>query len=94
MAAFSTRTGSNVRTVGMTYYVPELAEWLNGQAGQDFAQLSEELSVRFNDLLSNVYQASGARIADVFSAFQSADFTDQVTLREHRRGATQRGNHL
>ena len=36
--------------------------------------------VTFNGLLTSVYQQLGARIADVFSAFQSADFTDQVTL--------------
>ena len=48
--------------------------------GQAFAEASEELAVTFNGLLSNVYQEFGARIADVFSAFQSADFTDQVTL--------------
>ena len=69
--------GSKVRIIGMTYYVPELAEWLTGQA---FATASEELAVTLNGLLSNVYQQFGARIADVFSAFQSADFTDQVTL--------------
>ena len=72
--------GSNVRIIGMTYYVPELAEWLSGPAGQASAEASEELAVTFNGLLSNVYQEFGARIADVFSAFQSADFTDQVTL--------------
>lgn len=73
--------GSNVRIIGMTYYVPELAEWLSGPPdGPASAAASEELAVTFNGLLSNVYQESGARIADVFSAFQSADFTDQVTL--------------
>jgi lysophospholipase L1-like esterase len=72
--------GSNVRIIGMTYYVPELAEWLSGPAGQAFAEASEELAVTFNGLLSSVYQDFGTRIADVFSAFQSADFTDQVTL--------------
>ena len=70
----------NVRIIGMTYYVPELAAWLTGPAGQEFATASEQLVVTFNGLLSNVYQQFGARIADVFSAFQSADFTDQVTL--------------
>ena len=72
--------GSNVRIIGMTYYVPELAAWLTGPAGQESATASEQLAVTFNGLLSNVYQQFGARIADVFSAFQSADFTGQVTL--------------
>jgi lysophospholipase L1-like esterase len=72
--------GGNVRIIGMTYYVPELAAWPTGPAGQEFATASEQLVVTFNGLLSNVYQQFGARIADGFSAFQSADFTDQVTL--------------
>jgi lysophospholipase L1-like esterase len=72
--------GGNVRIIGMTYYVPELAAWLTGRPGQEFATASEQLVVTFNGLLSNVYQQFGARIADVFSAFQSADFTDWVTL--------------
>jgi lysophospholipase L1-like esterase len=72
--------GGNVRIVGMTYYVPELAAWLTGPAGQEFATASEQLVVTFNGVLTSVYQQFGARIADVFSAFQSADFTDQVTL--------------
>jgi lysophospholipase L1-like esterase len=72
--------GGNVRIIGMTYYVPELAEWLAGPAGQQYAELTEQLGVTFNGLLSNVYQQFGARIADVFRAFQSADFTDQVRL--------------
>jgi lysophospholipase L1-like esterase len=72
--------GGSVRIIGMTYYVPELAEWLTGPAGQEYAELTEQLAVTLNGLLSNVYQQFGARIADVFKAFQSADFTDQVTL--------------
>jgi lysophospholipase L1-like esterase len=72
--------GSNVRIIGMTYYVPELAEWLTGPAGQAYAEDAEQLGVTLNGVLSNVYQQFGARIADVFSAFHSADFTDQVTL--------------
>jgi lysophospholipase L1-like esterase len=80
MTRLRAAAGSNVRIIGMTYYVPELAEWLTGPAGQQYAELTEQLAVTFNGLLSNVYQQSQARIADVFRAFQSADFTDQVTL--------------
>ena len=49
-------------------------------AGQEFATASEQLVVTFNGKLSNVYHQFGARIADVFSAFRSADFTDRVML--------------
>ena len=44
----------NVRIIGMTYYVPELAEWLSGPTGQAFAEASVEPAVTFNGLLSNV----------------------------------------
>jgi lysophospholipase L1-like esterase len=80
MAALRAAGGSRVRIIGMTYYVPELAAWLTGSAGQAFARLSEQLAVTFNGLLSQVYQAFGTRVADVFSAFHSSDFTHQVTL--------------
>jgi lysophospholipase L1-like esterase len=80
MTQLRAAAGSNVRIIGMTYYVPELAEWLTGPAGQDYAELTEQLAVTFNGLLSQVYEQFGGRIADVFRAFQSADFTDQVTL--------------
>ena len=80
MAELRAAGGSKVRIIGMTYYVPELAAWLTGPAGQESAQLSEQLAVIFSGVLSQVYQAFGARIADVFSAFHSSDFTRQVTL--------------
>jgi len=66
--------------VGMTYYVPELAAWLTGPAGQAFAQASISLAVAFNQVLSTVYQGAGAPVADVFTAFNSADMADTVTL--------------
>ena len=44
--------GGNVRIVGMTYYVPQLAAWLTGPAGQEFATASEQLVVTFNGLLT------------------------------------------
>ena len=80
MAELRAAGGSKVRIIGMTYYVPELAAWLTGPAGQESARLSEQLAVIFSGVLSQVYQAFGARIADVFSAFHSSDFTHQVTL--------------
>jgi lysophospholipase L1-like esterase len=66
--------------VGMTYYDPELADWLTGPSGQQFAQLSEPLLAAYNSALTSVYHRFGVRIADVFTAFGSTDFSDQVTL--------------
>jgi lysophospholipase L1-like esterase len=69
-----------VRVVGMTYYLPALAEWLNGTAGQVIARLSEKLAAGYRDLLAGAYARSGARVADVFSAFDTSNFGDQVTV--------------
>jgi lysophospholipase L1-like esterase len=66
--------------VGMTYYDPELAGWLTGAAGQTFATQSISLTASFRTLLEGVYQAAGARVADVYSAFKTTDTTDQITL--------------
>jgi lysophospholipase L1-like esterase len=66
--------------IGMAYYDPELANWLTGASGQAFAKASVALSSAYNGALSAVYQQFDARIADVFTAFDSTDFTDQVTL--------------
>jgi lysophospholipase L1-like esterase len=66
--------------IGMTYYDPVLADWLTGTAGQQLAQASVPLEVAYNNALTSVYQRFGARIADVSSAFDSTDFSTQVTL--------------
>jgi lysophospholipase L1-like esterase len=72
--------GNKVRIIGMRYYDPELADWLTGASGQQFAQMSVSLLSTYNDVLTNVYTQANARVADVFSAFNSTDFTDLVSL--------------
>ena len=69
-----------VRVVGMTYYLPALAAWLDGTSGQVIARLSEKLAAGYSELLTRAYAGSGARVADVFSAFDTANFGDQVTV--------------
>ncbi len=69
-----------VRVAGMTYYLPALAEWRNGTAGQVIARLSEKLAAEYSALLGRAYTESGARVADVFSAFDTSNFGDQVTV--------------
>ncbi len=44
------------------------------------AQLSVPLAESLNTTLAGGFQAAGARVADVFTAFDSTDFTTQVTL--------------
>ena len=72
--------GPAVQIVGMNYYVPELAQWRQGRTGQELAVLTERLVNGYNLLLRAEYAAYGARTADVFTAFHSADFADRVRL--------------
>ena len=59
---------------------PVLAAWLTGTAGQQLAQASVPLEVAYNNALTSVYHRFGARIADVATAFDSTNFSTQVTL--------------
>ena len=68
-----------VRMVGMNYYLPALAEWRNGLPGQVVAWAAERLASTYNQLLDRVYTQSGARVADVFGAFETADFSRSGT---------------
>jgi lysophospholipase L1-like esterase len=72
--------GPDTRIVGMSYYLPALAEWRNGTPGQAIAWFTERLAVGYNDLLARVYTTSGARVADVFGAFDTGNFSTRVTM--------------
>ncbi|HEY2553209.1 MAG TPA: SGNH/GDSL hydrolase family protein [Streptosporangiaceae bacterium] len=72
--------GRQTTIVGMNYYVPELAGWFDGQNGKLIAVISERLVASYNRMLGRVYSKYGVRVANVFRAFHSADFTDKVTL--------------
>jgi lysophospholipase L1-like esterase len=80
MTRLRSAAGPAVRIIGMNYYVPALAEWRDGLLGRQVARLAERLVVGYNRLLTGIYTSHGARVADVFGAFHSGDFTDQVTL--------------
>ncbi len=75
MARLKAAAGPGVRIVGMTYYLPALAEWHNGLPGQVIARGAERLAAVYNHLLSDAYTSSGARVANVFGAFETSDFT-------------------
>ena len=79
MAGLKAAAGPGVRIVGMNYYLPALAEWRNGLPGHLVAWAAERLAATYNSLLDRVYTASGARVADVFGAFDTADFAVQGT---------------
>jgi lysophospholipase L1-like esterase len=80
MGRLRTTAGPSVRMVGMSYYLPALAEWRDGSSGQATARLSERLEAGYNDLLEHVYADHGAKVANVFGAFDSGDFGDQATV--------------
>jgi len=65
--------GSNLPpTIGMNYYVPELAGWLQGTpAAQALAKASVALGQAFGTLLSGVYTNFGVKVADVYDAFHT-----------------------
>lgn len=80
MAGLRSAAGPDVTILAMSYYVPELAGWLDGKTGKEIAVLTERLVAGYNRLLAGIYRRYGARIANVFGAFHSSDFTDQVRL--------------
>ncbi len=74
MARLTAAAGPGVRIVGMNYYLPALAEWRHGLPGQVVAWTAEKLAATYNSMLGRVYARSGARVANVFGAFETADF--------------------
>ncbi len=77
MASLKAAAGPGVRMAGMNYYLPALAEWRNGLPGHLVAWAAEKLTASYNDLLDRVYAQAGARVANVFGAFDTADFAAQ-----------------
>jgi lysophospholipase L1-like esterase len=70
----------HTRIIAMNYYLPALAEWRDGLTGQAVARLVEPVVAGYNDLLGRVYQRFGVRVANVFGAFQSGDFGNQLAV--------------
>jgi hypothetical protein len=81
MHGLRSAAGPAVTILAMSYYVPELAGWLDGKTGKEIAVLTERLVAGYNRLLAGIYRDYGARVANVFGAFHSSDFTDRVRLR-------------
>jgi lysophospholipase L1-like esterase len=80
MTRLRAAAGPAVRIVGMNYYLPALAEWRDGLPGHAVAWMAERLAAGYNALLDRVYAASGARVANVFGAFDTADFSGQSAV--------------
>jgi lysophospholipase L1-like esterase len=80
LAGLRAAAGPGVRIVGMNYYLPALAEWRSGLLGRMTAQLSEKFAVAYDALLKRAYGQAGITVADVFGAFETANFGDPVTV--------------
>jgi lysophospholipase L1-like esterase len=70
----------HTRIIGMNYYLPELVEWRSGFFGQVLARVIEAASAHYNNLLTALYHEFGARTANVFGAFHTSDFGNDVRL--------------
>jgi len=81
VAALRAAAGPDVPIVGMTLYDPLLGAWFLGPDGQAFAHASVTQAIHpIDQLLTSIYAAGGARVADVEGAFHTGDFDDTVDL--------------
>lgn len=72
LKALRLAAGPNVPIVGMNYYNPFLAAWLAGAT--ELAEQSNQLVAAFNGLLGSIYQVFDMPVADVATAFDTANF--------------------
>jgi lysophospholipase L1-like esterase len=80
LAGVRAAAGPGVRIVGMSYYLPELAEWRDGEPGHAIAWVSERLATAYNGLLNGAYTRAGIAVANVFGAFDTTDFGNPMTV--------------
>ena len=80
MSTLRTAAGAGVRIVGMSYYLPALAEWRDGFGGEEIARLIARLATSYNELLDQVYGQYHAPVANVFGAFDTSNFGDPMTV--------------
>lgn len=81
MSTLRTAAGSATPIIGMAYYDPELADWLQGTpAAQQLAEDSVALAQGFNSLLGGVYRHFSAKVANVYKSFHTGQFKARVTL--------------
>ena len=80
LTALREAAGPDVPIVAMNYYNPFVAAWLQGPDGQALALGSAAALAQFNAVLGGIYDMFSVSIADVASAFDSADFTTPVVV--------------
>lgn len=72
-------TGPDTEIIVLNYYNPFLAAWLTGAAGQQLAGLTSFLQTFLNGAVASAAATVGADVADVATAFRSADTTTVAT---------------
>ena len=74
LASLRNAAGPDTTIVGMNYYNPYLASWLEGTAGQTLAVESAQAIATLTDMLDTTYATAGMPLADVAAEFESDDF--------------------
>ena len=72
-------TGPQTQIVVLNYYNPFLAAWLTGPAGQQVAALTTQLQAMLNGAVAASAASADSDVADVATAFRSADTTPVAT---------------
>ena len=80
LATLRDAAGPDTTIVGMNYYNPYLASWLEGPAGQTLAVESAQAVAVAMDLLGTTFATAGMPLADVAAAFESDNFVTMVSL--------------
>jgi hypothetical protein len=80
MSSLRRAAGGGVSIVGMSYYLPALAEWRDGFPGEEIARLIARLATSYNNLLDHVYGQYDAPVANVFGAFDTSNFGDPMAV--------------
>jgi len=78
LATLQNAAGPDTSIVGMNYYNPNLATWLEDTAGQTLAVESAQAVAIATDMLGTTYATAGMPLADVAAEFESDDFATIV----------------
>ena len=74
LAALRDAAGPDTTIIGVNYYNPYLASWLDDAAGQVLAVESDKAVAVVTSFLEMTYTTAGIPLADVYAAFESDEF--------------------
>lgn len=75
--------GEQTPIVGITYYNPYLAAWLQGPEGQEVARATAAVLAEYNLLLRTAYATGDVAVADVERSYLSGVFSPEVDVPPH-----------